>query len=94
MANKREDLYKKLGEYKNLIAQAKSKEGRDDPELMAKLKELEGEAKGLEREINDLDNKMNDLKKRRNDSKKLLDEIKRSPNKYTPAQIDQLLMTL
>jgi chromosome segregation ATPase len=37
---------------------------------------------------------MNDLKKKRNDSKRLLDEIKKSPNKYTPAQIDQLLMTL
>lgn len=85
LALKREDLYKKLGEYKSLIAQAKSKEGRDDPELMAKLKELEGEAKALEREVADLDQKMNDLKKKRNDSKRLLDEIKKQPNKYTPA---------
>ncbi len=61
---------------------------------MMKLKELEGEAKALEREINDLDNKMNDLKKKRADSKRLLDEIKKKPANYTPAQIDQLLLTL
>ena len=77
-----------------MIADAKGREGRDDPELMAKLRDLESEAKSLEREINDVDAKMNDLKKKRNDSKRLLDEIKKQPAKYTPAQIDQLLMTL
>lgn len=85
LALKREDLFKKLSEYKSLITQAKTKEGRDDPELMGKLKELEGEAKALEREIVDLDQKMSDLKKKRNDSKRLLDEIKKQPGKYTPA---------
>lgn len=38
---KREDLFKKLNEYKGLIAQAKNKEGREDPELLGRLKELE-----------------------------------------------------
>ena len=76
LERKRDDLYKKLAEYKNLIADAKSKEGKEDPELLAKLKELEAEAKALEREVNDVENKMNDLKKKRNDSKRLLDEIK------------------
>lgn len=83
-----------MGEYKGLIAEAKGKEGREDPELLARLKELEAEAKALEREVNDVDNKMNEVKKKRTDSRKLLDEIKRQPSKYTPAQIDQLLATL
>ena len=55
-------MFKKLNEYKGLIADAKGREGRDDPELMAKLRDLESEAKSLEREINDVDAKMNDLK--------------------------------
>ena len=58
LAQKRDDLYKKLGEYKNLIADAKSKEGREDPELLAKLRDLDAEAKALEREIGDVDAKM------------------------------------
>lgn len=87
-------MYKKLKMYKDLIQDAKGKEGREDPELLAKLRELEGEAKALEREINDVDSKLNDLKKKRNDSKRLLEEIKKQPSKYTPSQIDQLLGTL
>lgn len=83
-----------LNEYKNRIAKAKNQEGRDDPELLSKLKELESEAKGLERDIGDLEGKINDLKKKRNDSKKLLDDIKRNPQKYNPQQIDQLLIGL
>jgi len=70
-------LYKKLNMYKGLINDAKGKEGREDPELLAKLRDLDAEAKTLEREINDVDAKMNDLKKKRNDSRRLLDEIKK-----------------
>jgi len=84
LENKLDDVIAMLNEYKNRIAKAKNQEGRDDPELLSKLKELESEAKGLERDIGDLEGKINDLKKKRNDSKKLLDDIKRNPQKYNP----------
>ena len=94
LEGKLDDAINMLNEYKNKIANAKANEGRDDPELLAKLKELESEAKALERDIGDLEGKINDLKKKRNDSKKLLDDIKKNPHKYNPQQIDQLLVGL
>lgn len=94
LENKLDDVINMLNEYKNKIAKAKTQEGREDPELLGKLKDLESEAKGLEREIGDLEGKINDLKKKRNDSKKLLDDIKKNPSKYNPQQIDQLLVGL
>jgi len=83
LENKLDDAISLLNEYKKKIAHEKTQHGKD-PELLAKLKELESEAKGIERDIGDLEGKINDLKKKRNDSKKLLDDIKRSPHKYTP----------
>jgi len=84
LTGKREDTFRKLNEYKNLIADAKASQGRNDPDLAGKLKMLETEAKLLEKDLIDLDEKINDLKKKRNDAKKLLDEVKMNSNKFTP----------
>lgn len=90
----REDAFKKLNEYKNLIFNAKANQSKNDPELAGKLKSLETEAKLIEKELIDLDDKNNDLKRKRNDAKKLLDEVNANPNKFTPQQIDAMLSAL
>lgn len=84
LAQRREDAYRKLAEYKVLIAKGKANQGRDDPELNAKLKTLEAEARAIEKELNDIDARMSELKRKRNDAKNLLDDIKQNPNRFTP----------
>jgi peptidoglycan hydrolase CwlO-like protein len=66
------------------LDEAKSKQGREDPELAKKLRDIESEALRLERELRDADEQLNDLRKRRGESKKLLDDIKANPDKFTP----------
>jgi len=57
----REGTFKKLNELKNLIADAKARQGKDDPELLGKLKQLDLDARQLEKELKDTDEKINDL---------------------------------
>jgi chromosome segregation ATPase len=87
----REDAFKKLAELKGLIDEAKAKAGKDDPDMIAKLKQLEQEAKVIEKDLKDIDDKIDDLKKKRSDLKKLIDDVKANPNKFTPQQIDEVL---
>jgi len=86
--------FKKLAELKGLLDDAKAKQGRQDPELAKKLRDIESEALRLERELKDADEQLEDLKKRRNESKRLLDDIKANPDKFTPQQVDGLLTSL
>jgi chromosome segregation ATPase len=76
--------FRKLGELKDLLEDAKARQGREDSELMNKLRAIEADAARLERELKDVDDQLNDLKRQRGESKKLLDDIKANPDKFTP----------
>jgi chromosome segregation ATPase len=93
LQDKRDDLAKKLQEYKDLIADGK-KTCRQDPEMVTKLNKLEQEAGDITRELSDVDKKYADLKTRRAEVKAFIDDLKRSPEKATPANIDQVLGTI
>lgn len=80
----RDGTFKKLNELKALIAEAKASQGREDADLLAKIRDIEAEAKGFEKELADIDAKIADLKKKRGDSKKLLNEVIASPEKFSP----------
>jgi chromosome segregation ATPase len=80
----RDDTFKKLNELKALIAEAKASQGREDPELLAKIRDIEAEAKVFEKELIDVDAKIADLKKKRGDAKKLLNEVLANPEKFSP----------
>jgi predicted nucleic acid-binding Zn-ribbon protein len=76
--------FRKLEELKDLLEDAKAKQGREDPELMNKLRAVEAEAVRLERELREADDNLNDLRRKRGESKKLLDDILANPDKFTP----------
>lgn len=86
-----EVCFKKLNELKGLLAEAKANQGKDDPELANKLKQIEQDVNRIEKDLKDTDDKINDLRKKRNEAKKLLDDIKANPDKFTPQQIDAML---
>ena len=67
-----------------MLEDAKARQGREDPELMNKLRGIEADAVRLERELRDADDSLNDLRRKRGESKKLLDDIKANPDKFTP----------
>ena len=94
MADKKKDAEAKLAEYKDLIAKAKANEGRDDPALMAELKQLEREAAAIEKDLKGINDKERELKDKRNQLKKLIDSAYENPDKFTPQEIDNLLDTI
>ena len=55
---------------------------------------MEDEAKKIEKEIFDIDMIIDELKKRKNEQEKVLNEIKETPDKFKPAQIDNLIIAL
>jgi seryl-tRNA synthetase len=80
----RDGTFKKLNVLKALIAEAKAAQGREDPELLAKIRDIEADAKVFEKDLGDIDTKIADLKKKRGDAKKLLNEVIANPEKFTP----------
>lgn len=74
----------RLQDLKGLIAQAKAKEGVDDPELYNHLKKLETQAKQVEKELKEIEEKTSDLKKNRNELKKAIENIEDNPDNFTP----------
>lgn len=79
---------------KQLLESAKQNQGRDDPELANKLRNIEAEVLRIEKDLKATDDNVNDLRKKRNESKKTLDEIRASPDRFTPQQIDGMLVSL
>lgn len=81
----------RLQDLKGLIAQTKSKEGVDDPELYNHLKKLEAQAKEAEKELKEIEERSADLKKNRNELKKAIENVEENPDNFTPFQIDALI---
>jgi chromosome segregation ATPase len=71
-----------------MIADAKSNEGQQDPQLMNLLKRLEKEAGQIGDQLKDISIKEGDLKKKREDAKATIDDAYANPENYNPQQID------
>mmetsp|Transcript_41795 Transcript_41795/g.63835 ORF Transcript_41795/g.63835 Transcript_41795/m.63835 type:complete len:134 (+) Transcript_41795:3176-3577(+) len=62
--------------------------------MLCKLEEWELEDDLMEKDFADVEHKFKDIKGRKQEARKLLDEILKNPQKYTPVQIDNLLLNL
>ena len=89
-----ENAFRKMTELKSLLESAKQNQGRDDQELASKLRNIEVEILKIEKDLKNTDDNVNDLRKKRNESKKHLDEIRAGPDRFSPQQIDALLLSL
>ena len=69
----------KLKLYQGMINDAKANEGKEDPSLLTKLKQLEKEAQGIEKDLKDIDDREREIKKKRDDAKKMIDEAYSNP---------------
>jgi len=84
---------KKHKYYKDRITTAKRKY-KNNEEMLCKLEEWELEDDLMEKDFADVEHKFKDIKGRKQEARKLLDEILKNPQKYTPVQIDNLLLNL
>ena len=73
---------KRLKYYKDLIQQAKQKQGKLDTILNDKLTELQDETLIFERDQSDNDTKLHEQKQKKSDARKTIDDIDKNTEKY------------
>ena len=84
----------KLKYYRQIIEKAVQNQGKEDQNLNDKLLELMDELYIFDRDLTEIEQKVKDQKKKRADAKKVIIEIDKAPEKYSLAQIDNMLLNL
>jgi len=87
----KKDATKKLQKYQGLIEDAQQEEGKEDPQLLGKLNQLEKEAAAIKVQIKDINDKQADIKAKKEEAKAFVDEAYANPDNFVPTQIDGVL---